>query len=209
MQNRKVKRLIEEDLVVDAFSTMSKKSKKDKAKVTHEKSASDVKIDNYGKGKESVRLSASEKVQEDMKAKDMESSVMEMDVDDLRNADQRRWHAEENRGEGEVGEREEYEEDSRALGEISGRREENKKNKTRADNLKKYKMIRSEKILRYEEDLSSQEKKCIQTVARYRSSHIGYKFVEAYLVPSARENNSEANKNKIVRYVNNQGYRVA
>lgn len=63
--------------------------------------------------------------------------------------------------------------------------------------------------MRYEEDLSSQEKKCIQTVARYRSSHIGYKFVEAYLVPSARENNSEANKNKIVRYVNNRGYRVA
>lgn len=141
VQNRKVKRLIEENLVVDAFRTMSKKSKKDKAKVTHEKSASDVKIDNYGKGKESVRLSASEKVQKDMKAKDMESSVMEMDVDDLRNADQRRWHAEENRGEGEVGEREEYEEDSRALGEISGRREENKKNKTRADNLKKYKMV--------------------------------------------------------------------
>lgn len=100
--------------------------------------------------------------------------------------------------------------DSRAPGETSGRREENKKNKTRADNLKKYKMIRSGKILRYEEDLSSQEKKFIQTeVARYRSSHIGYKIVEAYLVPSARENNSEANKNKIVRYVNNRGYRVA
>lgn len=74
-----------------------KRVRRIKVKVTHEKSASDVKIDNYGKGKESVRLSASEKVQEDMKAKDMESSVMEMDVVDLRNADQRRWHAEENR----------------------------------------------------------------------------------------------------------------
>lgn len=66
---------------------MSKKSKKEKAKVTHEKSASDVKIDNYRKDKESVRLSASEKVQEDMEAKDTESSGMKMDVDDLRNAD--------------------------------------------------------------------------------------------------------------------------
>lgn len=87
--------------------------------------------------------------------------------------------------------------------------EEVERRKTRERNMKKYKMVRTKEGLRYEEDLTVQEKKQLhEDKGRYRHTHVGRKLVEVSLIPSARLGNSEANKAKMLRYVHSKGYNV-
>lgn len=89
-----------------------------------------------------------------------------------------------------------------SIGEIARRQ-------IRQRNLENYKMIRTKKGLKYESDLTLQEKKLLEEPeTRYNHSHVGRKIVEAFLIPSAKVGSSEANKNKILRYVHSKGYRV-
>lgn len=80
----------------------------------------------------------------------------------------------------------------------------------RTRNLTQYTMVRTEKRgLRYEADLSIQEKKYLEEdQKRYSGTHVGLKIVDAVLDPSARSGSSENNKAKILRYVYGRGYKV-
>lgn len=72
--------------------------------------------------------------------------------------------------------------------------------KTRERNIRKYKMVRIKEGLKYEEDLTVQEKKQLhEDKGRYRHTHVGRKLVEVSLIPSARLGNCEANKAKMLR----------
>lgn len=79
----------------------------------------------------------------------------------------------------------------------------------RERNLRCYRMVKTRKGLKYEEDLSAMERKSLQEEeSRYNINHVGKKIIEAYLTPSAQVGNSEANKNKILRFVRGKGLRV-
>lgn len=79
----------------------------------------------------------------------------------------------------------------------------------RERNLKKYKMVKTRLGIKYTDDLTEEDKKFRDTQEDlYKHTHIGWKVVEASLIPSARASNSEANKGIILRYVHGQGYKV-
>lgn len=63
--------------------------------------------------------------------------------------------------------------------------------------------------MKYEEDMSKMEKKTLQEEeSKYDRRDVGKKIVEAFFTPSAQVGNSEANKNKILRFVHGKGLRV-
>lgn len=87
---------------------------------------------------------------------------------------------------------------------------ESERRSIREQNLKKQKMVRTKQGLKYEEDLAIQEKQLLrQEEQLYRSSHVGKKIVEAFLLPSARTGNPETNKAKILRYVHGREFKVS
>lgn len=71
------------------------------------------------------------------------------------------------------------------------------------------KMIRIKGEWKYEDNLSEEEKREIDLKEnRYKRNHVGWKIVEAALVPSDWLSNNESNKLKIIRYVHSKGYKA-
>lgn len=80
----------------------------------------------------------------------------------------------------------------------------------RENHLNRYKMVRTRKGLKYEEDIPIQEKQPLKrNDDRYSSRHTGIKVVEASLIPSAKVGSFEANKAKILRYAHGKGYKIS
>lgn len=46
----------------------------------------------------------------------------------------------------------------------------------------------------------------MENIWRYKSTHVGYKTVEAMLILSVRTGNNNVNKLKIIKYVSKKGY---
>lgn len=87
--------------------------------------------------------------------------------------------------------------------------EERIRRQIRERNLKKHRMMRTKRGLKYETDLTEEDRKYMnKREDEYKHSHIGIKVVKASLIPSARDNNNELNKSTILGYVYSQGYRV-
>lgn len=73
--------------------------------------------------------------------------------------------------------------------------EERIRRQIRERNLKKHRMVRTKRGLKYETDLTEEDRKYMnKREDEYKHSHIGIKVVKASLIPSARDNNNELNK---------------
>lgn len=71
-------------------------------------------------------------------------------------------------------------------------------------------MVKSRNVLKYEEDMTDQEKaELLQGGRKFSRTHVGRKIVEAYLVPSAIVDNAETNRAKILKYVYSRDFRVS
>lgn len=79
------------------------------------------------------------------------------------------------------------------------------------ENLNKFKMVRTrEGRLKYEVDLTEEEKRQMERrEERFNHTHVGFKDVEASLIPSIRVNNNDTtNKGIIMRYVHRKSYKI-
>lgn len=87
--------------------------------------------------------------------------------------------------------------------------EERIRRQIREKNLTKHRMVKTRRGLIYEADLTEEDRKYLgKQDDEYKYSHIGFKVVEASLIPSVRDNNNEANNSMILGYVYSQGYKV-
>lgn len=79
----------------------------------------------------------------------------------------------------------------------------------RERNAKFSKMVRSQNTLKYEEELTEQERSVmLQSESKFSSGHVGRKIVDGFLLPSATVGNAEACKQRIMKYVHSRGYRI-
>lgn len=109
---------------------------------------------------------------------------------------------EDNSDEGEVFSEDKKEENSGRMSTSTSSSEiscgERARREIRDRNMKKFKMVKTRHGLKYDEDLTEDDKK--QRITQedlYKHTHIGVKTVEASLIPSARAGNNEANKSII------------
>lgn len=74
---------------------------------------------------------------------------------------------------------------------------------------KYYKMVRSHNILKYEEELTDQERADLNRGEEtFSRAHVGKKVIGASLRPSVIVDNAETNKSKILKYIHSRGLKV-
>lgn len=57
-------------------------------------------------------------------------------------------------------------------------------------------------------DITEEEKEAAKAAEeRYKFNHVGWKIVEAALIPSTMSGNNETNKLKIIKYIHEKGYK--
>lgn len=201
--------------------SMTKKTKRAKANIRHEKGHSRVKcVRGIGivscsssdkkattcpmndKEELPITCAVSDRERKTMEKEEMENFIMDKGEEEQKNAD-KKLRQENEFGEVKMASDEEIGEiGSKSLG-------ENVRWQIQERNLQRYKMLRTQAGLKYEVDLTEQEKKqYLHDERKYQHSHVGFKIVETSLIPSTRLSSRELNKAKILRYVRRRGYKV-